>query len=208
MLVFADANLTLFAVPKTGSTAYHLALKSRADMALTRRAGFKHMPVRRYERFVLPMLERGFGLRPERAAVMRDPLDSMRSWYRYRQRPARQGSLRSAAGIGFSEFVLAALEEKPPPWAVPGNQLSFLASGDGKVHVEHLFAYERIEVFHAFLEARLGESVTVRDRNVSPPAETSISPDAEARFRAARAGEFALHGRILQAGGHLRQTTA
>ena len=34
MLVFAAANLVLFAVPKTGSTAYHLALRGKADIVL------------------------------------------------------------------------------------------------------------------------------------------------------------------------------
>ena len=34
MLVFVDANLVLFEVPKTGSTAYHLALRGKADISL------------------------------------------------------------------------------------------------------------------------------------------------------------------------------
>lgn len=208
MLIFADANLTLFAMPKTGSTAYHMALKSRADIVLARRAGLKHIPVRRYEKFVLPMLERGFGMVPERAAVMRDPLDYMRSWYRYRQRPERAGSQRSAEGVDFDGFIRASMQEKPPAWIPPGNQLSFLVSGDGGIHVEHLFAYERIEVFHAFLEERLGQKINAKPRNVSPPAQTGITPQTEALFRAARAEEYALHARILAAGGHLRPEAA
>ncbi len=203
MLVFVDANLTLFAVPKTGSTAYHVSLRSRADIVMAHKAHLKHMNLRTYERHFAPYLAQVHGLRPERAAVMRDPLEHLRSWYRYRQRPARRGTRRSAAGLDFDSFVLAAISDDPPAYADIGSQYAFLSSGDGGVHVEHLFAYEKLGVFHRFMEERTGRDIEVSQRNVSPEAQTPISPEVEARLRAARADDFALHVRIMEAGGHL-----
>lgn len=203
MLVFAAANLVLFAVPKTGSTAYHLALRGKADIVLAGRAAIKHMTARKYDRHFAPYLAQAHGLTPERVAVIRDPLEQIRSWYRYRQRPDAAGRPNSAAGLSFDDFVLAALEDAPPAYAKLGSQLAFVSDRHGAIRVEHLFAYERPVVFRQFLSDRLGFEVKTEQKNVSPPAPTPISAQVEAKLRAARAAEFALHDSILAAGGHL-----
>lgn len=206
MLVFANANLVLFAVPKTGSTAYHLALRGKADIVLAGRAAIKHMTARKYDRHFAPYLAQAHGLTPERVAVIRDPLEQVRSWYRYRQRPDTAGRPNSAAGLSFDEFVLASLQDDPPPYARLGNQLAFVSDRQGTIRIDHLFAYERPVVFRQFLSDRLGFEVKTDQKNVSLPAPTPISPQVEARLRAARTDEFALHDSILAAGGHLVTT--
>lgn len=203
MLVFATANLVLFAVPKTGSTAYHLALRSKADIALSGRAGIKHLTVRKYERHFLPYLQAAHGLTPERVAVIRDPLEYLRSWYRYRQRADGPADSKRVRDMGFDAFVLATLEPRPPAVAKIGSQLAFVSGRDGTPRVDHLFAYERPMILRQFLSDRLGFAVKPAQKNVSPPAETTISPAVEAQLRTARKPEFALHDRIIAAGGHL-----
>ncbi len=203
MLVFAAANLVLFAVPKTGSTAYHLALRGKADIVLAGRAAIKHMTARKYDRHFAPYLAQAHGLTPDRVAVIRDPLEQIRSWYRYRQRPETAGRPNSAAGLSFDEFVLATLQDNPPPYANLGSQRAFVSDRHGAIRVEHLFAYERPLIFRQFLSERLGFEVKTEQKNVSPAAPTPISADVEARLRAARADEFALHESILATGGHL-----
>ena len=203
MLVFVDANIVLFAVPKTGSTAYHLALRGKADISLANKAGLKHMTARKFDRDFGPYLAQAHGLHPERVAVMRDPLEQLRSWYRYRQDPKRKGAGNSAAGISFDDFVLAAIEDTPPPFARVGSQFAFVTDDAGDVRIDHLFAYEKQAVFRRFLEDRLGQKIETKEMNVSPSAPTPISPEVEAQLRTARADDFALHAAILAAGGHL-----
>ena len=203
MLVFVDANIVLFAVPKTGSTAYHMALRGKADISLANKAGLKHMTARKYDRDFGPYLAQAHGLTPERVAVMRDPLEQLRSWYRYRQDPKRKGAGNSAAGLSFDDFVLAAIADKPPPFARVGSQFAFVTDDAGQVRIDHLFAYEKQPVFRRFLEDRLGKSIDAKEKNVSPPAPTPLSAGVEARLRAARADDFALHQAIMDAGGHL-----
>lgn len=203
MLVFVDANIVLFAVPKTGSTAYHLALRGKADISLANKAGLKHMTARKFDRDFGPYLAQAHGLHPERVAVMRDPLEQLRSWYRYRQDPKRKGAGNSAAGMSFDDFVLAAIEDTPPPFARVGSQFAFVTDDAGDVRIDHLFAYEKQAVFRRFLEDRLGQKIETKEKNVSPSAPTPISPEVEAQLRAARADDFALHAAILAADGHL-----
>ena len=99
--------------------------------------------------------------------------------------------------------MLATLQDDPPSYAKLGSQLAFVSDRHGAIRVDHLFAYERPLIFRQFLSDRLEFEVRTEQKNVSPPAPTPISAPVEARLRAARADEFALHASIMAAGGHL-----
>ncbi|WP_323779721.1 hypothetical protein [Thalassovita sp.] len=203
MLVFVDANLVLFAVPKTGSTAYHLALKGMSEISFSGKAAYKHMSLRKYERHFAPYLKNAHGLTPERVAVMRHPVEQIRSWYKYRSRPTPRAEKGVLEGMSFDDFVAAVIAPQPPEFAKIGSQLTFLASEDGVVRVDHLFAYERPLRLRQFLTGRLGKDFETKQRNVSPAIDAPLSPAMEAKLREVRAEEFALYDRIVAAGGYL-----
>ena len=102
MLVFFKPNRAFLSVPKTGSTAYALALRKRADIAFTK--GVKHMTVGKYHAKFAPFLKDTYGLTPERFAVIRDQIDHARSWYKYRS-PQRMDPKPSTChgGVSFDE---------------------------------------------------------------------------------------------------------
>ncbi|MDX1781980.1 MAG: hypothetical protein R3256_11750 [Thalassovita sp.] len=207
MLVFVDANLVLFAVPKTGSTAYHMALKGRAEISLSGKPAYKHISLRKYERHFAPFLKGAYGLEPERVAVMRNPVEQVRSWYKYRSRPTPRKEKGVLDGMSFDDFVGEVIAPRPREFARIGSQLTFLSSDDGKVRVDHLFAYERPLLLRGFLTDRLGKEFETKPKNVSPAIDAPLSAQIEAELRAARAGEFALYDRIVAAGGYLRGST-
>lgn len=203
MLIFFKENLAMLAVPKTGTTSYERALKPQADIIFAGRR--KHANASFFHRRLGPFLKAAYGLTPERMAVMRDPIDHMRSWYRYRARDELRGKPTSTAEMSFDDFILAALQKRPPEAAKVGSQEGFLIMARGQVPVHHLFAYESQPLIRAFLENRFRRKLKLKDYNVSPPIDAPLSAEVEARFRAARAREFALYQRIADAGGHLRQ---
>ena len=203
MLVFTRANFTLFAVPKTGSTAYHMALSRHAQIVLARDTALKHMPLRKYDKFFAPYLKGAHDLDPERVAVIRDPVEQVRSWFRYRKRPKVAGGPMDLSGMSFDDFIADVISPSPPEHARIGSQWGFLSSPEGALRVDHLFAYERPDVFHAFLEDRLGEKVRPGRKNVSPEVDAPLSPEMEAAFVAARPEEWALYEAVMVAGGHL-----
>ena len=88
MLVFWRQRLVFLATPKTGSTAIEAALGAAGGgVVIQRPPQLKHTTVQRYRRFVAPYL--GDCVKGETFAVialMREPLDWLGSWYRYRQR--------------------------------------------------------------------------------------------------------------------------
>lgn len=199
MQIYFKQNLAFLAVPKTGTTAYELALRGEADIVFAKRR--KHMTAGQFQRRMKPFLKDFYGLEPERMAIMRDPIEQIRSWYRYRSKPSAKNS---AGHVSFDEFVLATMEEPEPPFAAVGSQYGFLTMKDGHQPIEHLFAYETQKVVRSWLENRFEKPLTFPIKNVSPNAQTPLSAEVEAKLRAHRAPEFALYDRILQAGGHLQ----
>jgi hypothetical protein len=131
MLVFSEQNLVLFSTPKTGSTAMEVALKPWADIAFYKHR--KHTPVVRYQHKIAPFLRAAYDLTPETMAVIRDPLEHLRSGYCYRA-PTLE--------VDFDGFLNAVMQPEPPAWARIGSQLNFLTDNKGRLGITHLFAYE------------------------------------------------------------------
>lgn len=84
MQIFFKQNLAMLAVPKTGTTALEAALRGKADILFKGRR--KHMSAAAFDKHCAPFLRNAYKLTPERIAVIRDPLDHLRSWYKYRTR--------------------------------------------------------------------------------------------------------------------------
>ena len=190
MLVFWPENLVLLAVPKTGSTALEGALAPRASMMLRDPPHLKHAPCYRYKRFLRPFFVQAGGQTPELMAIVRHPIDWLGSWYRYRTRDDLIGHENSTRDVSFDDFVLEYCKGQPAPFAAVGSQNKFLRINDGELGVEHLFRYEAWDKVTGFLEDRLQMTITLKEKNVSPKMDLTLSPDVAARLRQKRAEEF------------------
>lgn len=201
MLVCSPQNLAFIAVPKTGSTAVEMALRPHADILFIKQR--KHMTARRFHNKIAPFLLDTFDLRPDRIAVMREPEEQIRSWYRYRMREMRAGDVKGTHGLSFDQFVRDVVHDDPPLHADIGSQWNMLTSGRGKLLLHHLFAYETQPLFQRFLDDRFAEPITIKQRNVSPKLDAPLEPSTRALLRTKRAQEFALYYTLMDAGGHL-----
>lgn len=200
MLVFWKERLVLLAVPKTGTSAYAAALGPRASMVVSDPPELKHAPVYRYNRFFRPMFEKMGAERMDVAAVIREPLSWLGSWYRYRQRPFLDGRPTSTRGLSFDDFVDAYAAGDRPAFANVGEQSKFVEPRPNGTHVTHLFRYEEQGALIGFLENRLGTRLDLPRRNVSPGADLDLSTEVEAKLRRKCAAEFALWESIADGG--------
>ena len=198
MLVFWRAKLVVLAVPKTGTTALEAALLPHADAAILNPPDKKHVTARRYRNQLAPFFENRGTRRLETMAVIREPLDWLMSWYRYRARPEIAGSEASTAAMSFDAFVEGWLSDPEPEFARVGRQSRFVSNDRGEVIVDHLFRYEALEDAVGFLEARLGVSLDLPRRNVSPQLPLSLSPALETRLRDEAEADFALWASLGQ----------
>lgn len=192
MLVFWEQKLVILATPKTGSTAIQAALESMATMAIQRPPVLKHTSVARFHRFMGPYLEAASGSPFTVVALMREPRDWLGSWFRYRQRDDIPDQARSTAGMTFDTFVRDWCADPQPAHAAVGTQSRFLAPKADK-GLDHLFRYEEIDHFVAFLEDRLDCEILLPRLNVSPHAALDLAPATEAMLRKAAARDFALY---------------
>ncbi|MBT9245080.1 hypothetical protein KM031_01245 [Gemmobacter fulvus] len=199
MLVFWHQKLTMLATPKTGTTAVESALESLAHVVIQRPPQLKHASVRKYHRFIGPWLESAAGHPFTVIATMREPLDWLGSWYRYRQREDLANEKKSTAGISFDAFVRAYCSESPPDYAAVGAQSQFLAPKNER-GLDRLFRYEKIEDLIEFLEDRLACEIILPRLNVSPIAAMDLEPGTEKLLRKVAARDFELYDQLCQAG--------
>ena len=195
MLVFWDQRLVFLATPKAGSTALAAALESLAAVSVQRPPVLKHTTARRYHRFVGPYLKAASGETFTTVALMRDPIDWLGSWYRFRLREDVLDARMRTAGMSFDSFAQAYCQRPQPGFANVGSQARFLAP-EGKPAVDRIFRYERMDEFVAFLEDRLGCVLTLPRLNVSPAADVTLSDATRAMLRTGMAADLALYASL------------
>ena len=202
MLVFSKAKLVLLCVPKTGTTAYQTALGPHAAMVVRDPPELKHAPVFRYNRFYRPALEKFIGAPLDVVAVMREPVDWLGSWYRYRRRPFTKGQRTSTHDVTFDEFIDAYTRGDKPPFANVGSQAKFLEPQKNGTAVTHLFRYEDQKGLRKFLQDRLAVTFETVQENASPDMPLDLSAETEAKLRRKCADEFALWDGIGENGSY------
>lgn len=202
MLVFSKAKLVLLCVPKTGTTAYQTALGPHAAMVVRDPPELKHAPVFRYNRFYRPALEKFIGAPLDIVAVMREPVDWLGSWYRYRRRPFTKGQRTSTHDVTFDEFVEAYTRGDKPPFANVGSQAKFLEPQKNGTAVTHLFRYDDQDGLRKFLQDRLGVTFDTGRENASPDMSLALSAETETKLRRKCADEFTLWEGIGENGAY------
>jgi len=201
MLIFTPQALAFVAIPKTGTTAIEQALRPHADIVF--RGARKHISTKRFHRRVRPFVSETFDVTLESFAVLREPEDQIRSWYKYRTRDEIRDKPEYSGHLTFEEFVEALLSESTPPCTQIGSQLRMLSGRGGRLLIDHLFAYERWDRLETFLSDRFEQRISFEPRNVSPQVPTELSEQTRARLRVARAAEFDLHARLMESDGKL-----
>lgn len=197
MLVFWKQRLVVLATPKTGSTSIEAALESLSALSVTRPPELKHTPAYRYQRFIRPYLRASAGGEFTAVALMREPVDWLGSWYRYRRRDDVSSADRSTRDMDFSGFVRGYMADPRPAFADVGGQAKFLSGmNDAPLGVERLFRFEALGQFVDFLEEQLDFAIELPRVNVSPEGELALPPALDEELRAYLAPEYALYNAI------------
>lgn len=198
MMVFHKERLAYLAVPKTGTSAVEKALHRRASLVLRDPPGLKHTNARGFESRFRGMFERGKMASVQTVAVVREPLDWLGSWYRYRQRAGLSGHPNSTENISFDQFVDGYLADKQPPFAEVGSQARFVTDENGDLLVNHLFGYEDLGPFVIFMQRRLGLKIELQTVNKSPNRAIDLSQDLYTALRDRCAADFQIHAALSE----------
>lgn len=194
MLIFWERRLVFLATPKAGSTAVEVSLESLASASLQRPAALKHTDIATYRRHVGPWLRQHTGDEFLTVALMREPVDWLRSWYRFRLRDDHEDPLHQMHGVDFARFARSYAADQGPDEMGIGTQSRFLTDGDHRV--DRIFCYDRMEEFVNFLEDRLDCAVEFPRINVPPAVEVHLPPEDEALLRERMSADLALYASL------------
>lgn len=181
MLIFWDQRLVFLATPKAGSTAVEAALEPLASAAILRPAPLKHTNITTFHRHLAPWLEAQAGEPFSTVALMREPVDWLRSWYRFAQRDDHEDPLDQLENISFARFAEDYGKPEGPARLNIGCQHDFLVGNSGKV--DRIFRYEDFSAFVDYLEDRLNCALVMPRLNVPPSADVNLDSEQEGRLR-------------------------
>jgi Sulfotransferase family len=193
MLVSISRRLAYLAMPKTGTQSLERVLTPLCDIRYGGLPRVKHMTLQTFERFVRPYLEALGAGDTETLCVIREPVDWLGSWYRYRGRAALDGLPNSTKHMSFAEFVEAYLRRPTPPFARVGRISRFVAGASGGPGVTHMFRYENLAGVTRFLSDRFETRIVLPRVNVSSRAPLELPAALRARLETELSEDFALY---------------
>lgn len=199
MLISLAGRLVVIAVPKTGTTALDMTFGRLSDPLPKGVQKMRHMRLAHYQRAVAPKLALQIGALPDTLALVREPVDWLFSWYRYRSRPALRNPAHSTQGMDFAAFVEAVLtpEETRPALAQVGSQVAMLTRAEGGVGADLMFPFGQFDSAAAYVGHRMRSARRPNRVNVSPPSPAQALPAAlRQRLETERAAEFELFARV------------
>lgn len=210
-MIFLDAaKLAILSQPKTGTVALARAMKGRAGTGITfvNPPQIKHIRYDAFLKHVAPMLaDVGRFARSDYlvVSVMREPLDWVGSWYRFRTRDTlKNASDRShyTGGMSFEDFVRDYCKpaSERPPHAQIGSACQVALASPGVLGVDRLFPYEDMSGLFELIESRLGLTIETQRHNVSPERPLDLSDETRALFRATCAFDVDVHASLRRDG--------
>ncbi|MDB5526297.1 MAG: gamma-glutamyl kinase [Rhizobium sp.] len=210
MIFLYRAKLLILSQPKTGTTALDNALAHRASIVVNSPPEMKHLAYRKFMKFVAPWIRAQTGLtrkQYEVVSVMREPIDWLGSWYRYRTRerlnnPDADRPGNYTGNVSFDQFILDVCKPKreQPSYAHINSPCSVALNGEDSVGIDRIFPYEDMSGLYELIEERTGKSVDTKQMNVSPEMKLEISDEARARIKEKLAFAFELHGSLRKDG--------
>ncbi|MEJ8574804.1 hypothetical protein [Microbaculum marinum] len=171
MLISERFNFVYLANPKTGTTSIEAAFGKYADYRSASGPRAKHITVRMFKR------KFRFFESLEKVVCVRDPISTLHSWYRYRQREIKGRPQNMIPEISFEEFLHHWSQKDPPSFADVSSGIEFVLTRDGKLPDISYFRYEGTPTLHAYLATKVGEVVPEKMLNQSSVPETSTLPD-------------------------------
>lgn len=214
MIFLYHARLLILSQPKTGTTALDNALATRASIVVNNPPQLKHIQYRKFMQLVAPWIKAQAGLdrsEYEVVSVMREPVDWLGSWYRYRSREQLKDANNMkqrgnyTGDVTFETFIQEVLKPKRErqPYAnlgFPGTPCGIAMTGDGAVGVDRIYPYEDLSGLYELIEERTKKPVELDKMNVSPTGDMTLSAETRAKLVEKWRFVFDLHSSLKRDG--------
>ena len=176
MIASVDNGFVLLSNPKTGTTALEAAFGRFAEIQVGGRPGWKHI---NYDGMV-ELFGRYFEKKNCKIyAVVRDPVDTLVSWYKYRSRdelrnPRSPYHKNYTGHLQFVDFFEAWASDDPPAFARVSNPVQWSLRKSGELAPVNFYRYESIDRLVEALSRHVGVRPEVQRLNASPRREVRV----------------------------------
>ncbi|MBC6437977.1 MAG: sulfotransferase family 2 domain-containing protein [Rhodobacteraceae bacterium] len=183
MLASLDHKYVLLMNPKTGSTSFNKTLRNYANIKVGGSAKFKHISYVEYREIFGDFFYRN-GC--DVFIVVREPLEVLKSWYRFRYDLKRYSELemkrrtkakkpkdksdKTTVGMTFQEFMGEWSKPEQIPVAKIDCGINFCLDIRGNIPSDITFIrYEELQKLADILSEKTGRKLVIPKLNVSPP---------------------------------------
>ena len=196
MMAVPESGFVFLSTTKTGSTAIENSFARYAQIVARRPVSLKHINVRGFNHGFAPILNNhGYPRNTyELVCVVREPVDWVASWWRYRSRPEAEGKDSFTGNVSFDEFA----EQIVAGEIDLGSLTNFVQRKDGRVGIDRMWRYENIDRMAEWMAERIGiPTPPLRPANVSPDRQTNVAPATRARLEEFYADHLAFYQSAL-----------
>lgn len=173
MQISIKHKFAFLCIPKNASTSVEAAIQDYCDISFIGNPVCKHISAQKFNRYLNPYLQSTFpNKKIEVFCVLRDPIERLHSWYRYRSRkelkdPSHHNHKHYTGNLSFEKFVMDVMSNNPPAHAKISSQLAFLSLTDGSLGVDLLFSVKHLVKLEEYLSAKIGQKLDIPQRNIS-----------------------------------------
>lgn len=174
MIASFDHRLVVLCNPKTATTSLESALKNHFEIKVSKSPKWKHLTYFRARDLFGDLFDRA-GC--NYVTVVRNPLDTLNSWYRYRSRDkVADDSRKSTRDISFEQFV-SEWADGSTPRARVRTSVEFCYNDD-VLAPSIYWNYEALPQLTDWISDRIGEKLELPRLNVSKRADDGFDRDA------------------------------
>lgn len=198
MLIGIEKKFVFVANTKTASTSIEKVLAPHAEVSHGGTPARKHVPLRRIYS-LYPEVFRGGAQKPVthrffKFGVMRDPIDWLGSWFRYRKGNKVDSPL--PAEMTFQEFWEKRDWNIIKPDGARFLQRHLFCAAEGHVLADVIIPYEQLNGMFGEICDCLGIDSPLPRENVSHLSDFEVPPALEAALREHLAPDYALRNRL------------
>ena len=177
-------------MPKCASSSIEAATRKYCNINFSGFPALKHINAQLFSDKILAAHQ---SLCPsaniESFCLMRDPLQWIESWYRFRARnelkkQSHPNHINYTGNISYNDFIKSYLSKgRKEPYARLGTQYNFLKLSNGEIGIDHIIPMNRMDLVSEFLSKKIGVLVKIPQKNVSPVLSINLDKDLEAKLR-------------------------
>lgn len=190
MQISTEHGFAFLCTPKCASTSIEETINEFCNINFSGHPKIKHINSKVFiESILLTHSKLVPSVKIESFCLIREPLEWIQSWYRYRARDELKNKTHPnhqnyTGSISYNEFILEFIYEGTrKPFANLDTQYDFMKTHKNHIGVDYIFPMNNIETVATFLSEKVGEQIYIPLKNISPKKLVTLDEGLEIRLR-------------------------